>query len=182
MHEESSDDQIQDNEDLGALSQEAKILKDQQDKKQQNASSRMSERMQKLDGEVLSIHKIVESYPAQFKVMVDRLVQFADEQEVIDIQMTSSRRQQQKKSAGNRSARDESKNQALDEQDQRVLKTVFLYFFELMGLDLQGSKGKDQKSEPVEIAKELLELSISEINNEKQRQKTLSSVDKLFKD
>ena len=49
-------------------------MKRERDQRAEDKSNKMMAKLKKLDGEVLSIFKVVESHPSQFKTIVDRLL------------------------------------------------------------------------------------------------------------
>jgi hypothetical protein len=48
----------------------------------------------------------------------------------------------------------------LDAEEKDLVKIVFLYFFELMGLNLRNSKSKNEQNEGTNAAKKLLEITV----------------------
>lgn len=51
-------------------------MKKKKDEEFQNENNRMMAKLKKLDGSVLSIFKVVESHPSQFKSIIDGLFHF----------------------------------------------------------------------------------------------------------
>ena len=90
----------------------------------------MVQKITKCDG-IQSIYSLVETYPTKFKEVLDRLVE--DPEDSNDAKSRSKKELQ------------------LAEQlnDQSILKTVFMYFFELMGI---------QKVQDLELVMEKLSV------------------------
>ena len=106
---------IEPNSQHASVTREAQKIKDSIDKKLSKEEQEMLQKITKIEG-VQSIYSVVETYPNKFKEMLDLLV--ADSG---DSDATQSR---------------SKKNSQLAEQliDQSILKTVFMYFFELVGI------------------------------------------------
>jgi len=98
-----------------SVSKEVQRIKDNHHKKLSIEEREMVQKITKCEG-IQSIYSLVETYPTKFKEMLDRLVE--DKEDPNDTKSRSKKELQ------------------LAEQliDQSILKTVFMYFFELMGI------------------------------------------------
>jgi len=74
-----------------ALDAKTQNLKSKRDQGWSEANARALNKLKKLNGEVISIHQLVEQSPSQFKNVIDRLTKFSQQKESSESKAISSR-------------------------------------------------------------------------------------------